>query len=50
MILVTEGDPQCSIAMSAEDGSKFAILHPQLLMSPYELKILEWDEKPKTIK
>ena len=31
--------------MSVEQRSKFAVLHPAMATSPYELKILEWDEK-----
>ena len=45
--------PHCSMAMSAEQRSKFADLHrpsPATVTSPYEWKFLEWDDKLKTNK
>ena len=37
------------MAMSAEHRSKFSP-SPVMVTSPYEWKILEWDEKPQTNK
>ena len=34
------------MAMSAENRSKCAPLHRVMVTSPYEWKILEWDDKP----